>query len=140
MLNIIGRGTTLVTGIVGGKRRDGGRGIVQCPCLEHTVTLVATCVGDAVEVGLELLVVVDVNTANTLEEHREVEILVVKRYIQTPREIWHRIEDPSLVVGIDTTVAIEVGILQTSYACVLLTACKHFLTVLIESVNNLSYD
>ena len=69
MLDEICRGTTLVAGVVGGKGRNQRALVVLCPCLEHAVTLVATCIGDAVEVGLELLAIVDVNTANALEEH-----------------------------------------------------------------------
>ena len=78
VLHEVGRCTVFVSGIIGCQCRDATAGVGCCPSTQHTVTLVRSCIGDAVEVGLELLVVVHILTGNTLPEHVEVEVLVAQ--------------------------------------------------------------
>ncbi|MBR6853033.1 MAG: DUF1622 domain-containing protein [Prevotella sp.] len=84
MLNKVGRGTVFVASIVGGQSRNLATGVSCGPCTKHTVTLVRTSIGNAIEVGLELLVVVNVLSSNTLPEHIEIEVLIAQVNIKTP--------------------------------------------------------
>ena len=89
---------------------------------------------------MELLVVVYILTSNTLPEHVEVEVLIAQVNVQTPREVGHWREDPSLILLVDDTVAIEVGILQTAHAGILLTAGQNLFTILEQSVDDVTHD
>ena len=111
VLHEVAAGAVLVAHVVGGQSGNGAVGVGSGPSVEHAVTLVRAGIGDGVEVGLELLVVVDILSGNTLPEHREVEALVGQFDVQTPRVVGHRVEDPGLVLLVDDTVTVEVGIL-----------------------------
>jgi hypothetical protein len=54
MLHEVRRCTSLVAGVVCGKSRDRRRSIVLSPSAEHAVALVASGIGDAPEVGLNV--------------------------------------------------------------------------------------
>ena len=140
VLDEVAGGAAFVAGVVGGQSGNLRRSVGCRPSIEHAVTLVRAGVGDGVEVGLELLVVVDILSGNALPEHREVEVLVAEFEVQTPREVGHGREDPRLVLLVDEAVAVEVGILQTTHAGILLTAGQHFLTVLEQAVDDVAHD
>ena len=140
MLHEVRRCTSLVAGVVCSKSRDRRRSIVLSPSAEHAVALVASGIGDAPEVGLEFLVIIYIHTADSLEEHREVEVLVAELYVQTPVEVGYRIENPSLVIGVYRSALVEVSIFQTADTCVRLSGSLHFLFVLIESFHHVAHD
>ena len=136
----IGRSTVFITGIVGGQCGDVTSCVGSGPSTEHAVTLVRTGIGDAIEVGLELLVVVNILTGNTLPEHVEVKVFITQVDIQTPREVGHRTEDPSLVLLVDDTVTIKVTLFKTTYTGILLTAGQNLFAVLEQAINHITYD
>ena len=136
----VGRGAIFVTGVVRGQSGNATACVGCGPSTEHAVTLVRTSIGDAIEVGLELLVVVNILTGNALPEHVEVEVFIAQVDIQAPREVGYRREYPGLVLLVDNAVTIEISVLQTTYSGILLTASQHFLTVLEQSVDDITHD
>ena len=140
ILNEVAGGAAFVTYVRSGEGGDRAAGVAECPGIHHTRTLVRTWVGEAEEVGLELLSVVNVLSVNTLPEHSEVEALVAKLNVETVAEVGHWVEDPCLVVAVDDAVAIEVGILEAAEAGILLTAGEHFLARLEQAINYITYD
>ena len=133
VLHEVGAGAAFVAGIVRGKGRDGGSRIGGRPGVQHAVALVGTRIGNAEEVGLELLVVIHVLSGDALPEHAEVEVLIGQFDVQAPGKVRNGREDPGLVPLVDDAVTVQVGILETAHAGILLTAGEDFLPVLVQA-------
>ena len=140
MLHEVRGSSAFVARVVGGQGGNQRCGVVLRPSLYQPVSFVASRIGDAVEVGLEFLIVVDVHPYNALEEHGEVEVLVVKGHVQAPGEGGNWVVDPCLVVCIDDAVPVEVSIFQTAQTGVFLSAPLQLLFALVETVHHISHD